>query len=249
MYFIFIVRISHLIYILHRHNTGLAWRRHGDYKKAEDYYAKSLHCVHLYEFNPARYRPQVFHTLESIFLLYYFENVASLRLLMTLRALIIAAGERLPDGLENAFGGDSTPHLREKYTISEAERVIQYIIGKSSSVEAMRSAILSFSNRSCRFVEEAVPSENVPNDNQKKERPKDHAREFINECFASSGGFMASCSACGAVKRETVFELCACKNAYYCNTKCQANHWPQHMDECKATRKAAKAKKNKKKNA
>ena len=34
-------------------------------------------------------------------------------------------------------------------------------------------------------------------------------------------------------------------NAYYCDINCQKDHWPEHMAECKATRKAAKKRSSK----
>jgi hypothetical protein len=49
-------------------------------------------------------------------------------------------------------------------------------------------------------------------------------------------------SVCGACGAHGAVQLCSrCKDARYCDRKCQANHWPQHKAYCKAAAKALAA--------
>ena len=44
----------------------------------------------------------------------------------------------------------------------------------------------------------------------------------------------APCSACGKVSSTGPFDVCSrCRTVQYCNTRCQASHWPEHKRQCK----------------
>lgn len=189
-------------------NAGLAWKRHGDYEKAESYYCLALQSMQRFIYDPVDYRSTVFNTLNNLFILYYdpVKNVAPIRLIMTFRELLLAAGHTFPDDI-GTFGGDGTPNLREAYqnaTPEQALRIIQSIIVKSTSVQAMRAAILACANRGCRHVDyHSSTGESRDRDT------KDSARAYLQENnVTSNSGYIAPCSACGVVKEEKSFAIC-----------------------------------------
>lgn len=136
------------------------------------------------------------------------KNIAPLKLIITLRALILAAGEEVP--VNFGFTDDGMPVLREAYANANEEqicRVIQSIVTKSTSVKEMRAAILSCGNPSARHRDLGT----IPN----PDGTSDHARSFIEDSRGhlqdsyQSTGFIGTCSACGDMKEEKSFAVCA----------------------------------------
>lgn len=188
-------------------NAGLAWKRHGDYENAESYYALALQSLLRFEHGQIEYRNSVSNILINLFILYMdpVENVASLKLLLTLRALLLAAGEKLPEeGIIHTSVNNAPPILRGAFqnpTIEQAHRIIQYIISETTSVESLREAILSCANPGSRHIE-------LYSHSSHQKRTKDHAREYLQGNYECAG-YLASCSACGKVKEEKSFETCS----------------------------------------
>jgi hypothetical protein len=51
-------------------------------------------------------------------------------------------------------------------------------------------------------------------------------------------GMRRSCAYCGVDRKDDGANLmkCPCKLVYFCSTECQRQFWPNHKDQCKATR-------------
>lgn len=182
--------------------AGLAWKRNGDLDHAESYYASAIQSLQ-FQHNHYEYRQRAFGILTNLFILYH-ETEKNMKLASTLHGLLDAAGWGRELG--GAFlNEDGAPPLHESIQNATKEqicRVVQSIITKSTSVEAMRAAILICGYRRLRFEECARSAKD-------EKRTKDIAREFLLEGKCKSTGFIAACSSCGAVKEEKLFEICA----------------------------------------
>ena len=155
---------------------------------------------------PDEYRRQAFNTFYNLFILYYDpqKNIAPLKLLATLHALLNAAGCDTNDPGE--FATDGTPVLRVAIQGASEEqtcRALQLIISKTTSTKSLRDAILSCAGRGSWQVDTGFSCCSY-----RDRQERDHAQEFLKENINSTG-FIATCSACGVAKEEKHFANCA----------------------------------------
>lgn len=218
-------------------NAGLAWKRHGDYETAESCFCLALQAVRFE--SPNAYKDSVFNAFEHLFWLYLDSAIAPQNLLVTLVYLIFAAGGDTDERMRRAcvLYKDTLKEAYRHATEEQMCRVVQSVVEKSTSVEEMRAAIVSYHNpRAFSFVDRKVKVRSDP-----ARTLKEDARAYIRGCL-DQGGYITSCKACGELKQEEKLMMCPCRGAFYCDQKCQKNHWSQHKAECVATRKSQKKK-------
>ena len=44
------------------------------------------------------------------------------------------------------------------------------------------------------------------------------------------------CAGCGKTQRKRKYQVCRCRDAYYCSSACQYQHWKYHKSDCKASK-------------
>jgi tetratricopeptide (TPR) repeat protein len=193
--------------------AGLAWKRYGDREQAEIFYAAALHSMHLV-YNHVEYRFGLFNVLTNLWMLWYDPDRDDCPMvhLVTLRALIIAAGERT-ESLQSDEQFPKPTHgstfLCPVYHNAPKEQIygaIQYIAVNSVSVEAMRDAVIKFANRHNTIVPIVWRSADV---NLQRDSKK-AAREFLlgDRVGPNSADFLAKCDACGQMKEEKKLKAC-----------------------------------------
>lgn len=127
----------------------------------------------------------------------------------------------------------------QRITEEQMCRVIQCVIEKATSVKEMREAILSCRDPQAEHC--MLGRRHSGCSVYSWGAARDIARNFLSGGHETVG-CIASCSACGGVKKEEDLQNCACMSAYYCDQSCQKDHWPQHKPGCTAVRKAKKKK-------
>ncbi len=199
-------------------NAGLAWKRHGDWEKAESFYAASIEST-CFDYDPIEYRSGLLNKLKNLWYLWDQEQVqvddpAVANLSMALRELIICAGEP-------SFSADSDRHLtidvdhipalrHDLCNISEEQtlRVLKSIAEKSISAEAMRGAIKSCANPYAFEFKFSLSKEKNNRDKRRNREAKDAAREYIQSRMGVSS-IVVTCNACGELKDEKAFKKCS----------------------------------------
>jgi hypothetical protein len=199
-------------------NAGLAWKRHGDWEKAESFYAASIEST-CFDYDPIEYRSGLLNKLKNLWYLWDQEQVqvddpAVANLSMALRELIICAGE-------SSFSADSDRHLtidvdhipalrHDLCNISEEQtlRVLKSIAEKSISAEAMRGAIKSCANPYAFEFKFSLSKEKNTRDKRRNREAKDAAREYIQSRMGVSS-IVVTCNACGELKDEKAFKKCS----------------------------------------
>lgn len=204
-------------------NAGLAWKRHGDWGRAESFYAASIEATRFIH-DPIQYHGTLFMYLRNLWILWHqtegHDGVLE-RLVGTLRELIIGAGEPSPaDGKDQHYGFRyyDVRELRDDLCNMSEEnlcRVLKSIAERSVSVDAMRGAIKSCSNpNACvwAFTCDLSNQEHKKTGTGKSRsrEGKDAAREYIINGKVFESSFIATCAACGESKNaEKAFMKCS----------------------------------------
>jgi len=188
-------------------NAGLAWKRDKEWEKGEALYATALEHEHL-QYDPKKYHKGLFNCLNNLWLCWEdTENPnCPADLVMTLRALIIAAGEPSPSpGCDHLYRSN-VPDLREDLRAGNAKRVcsvLASIARESTSVEALRAAIKKCANPDIHTTITSVFTN--PNADKRDSRTvdKELAREQLN-----TPGILLTCEECGELKEEKALKRC-----------------------------------------
>ena len=126
-------------------------------------------------------------------------------LVMTLRALIIAAGEPSPSPGADHLYWTNTPYLRTGLHDASAKRIrsaLASVARESTSVEALRAAIKKCANPNIRTVSSIVTRPGDENWDRKTSN-KESAREELH-----IPGMLLTCEECGELKEEKALKRC-----------------------------------------
>jgi hypothetical protein len=187
--------------------AGLAWKRDKEWEKGEAFYVAALEHLHL-QYDAKEYHKGLFNCLNNLWMCWEdTENPnCPADLVMTLRALIIAAGEPSPSpGADHRYVSN-VPDLRQDLRAASAKRVrgvLASVARESTSVEALRAAIKKCANPDIQHTFTSIFTN--PNADKRDSRAVD--KELARKELHTSG-ILLTCEECGELKEEKTLKRC-----------------------------------------
>jgi len=189
--------------------AGLAWKREKNWEKGEAFYAAALENMHL-QYDPQRYHEGLFSNFVNLWRCWDDGKNPNCQedLVVTLRALIIAAGEPSPSaGYDHNFR-TKVPYLRHDLHVASAKRVrsvLASIARESTSVRAMRAAIKKCTNPNILQIVSTVVG-TVEDEKDRTILNKEAARKELSR--TTGIGILVTCDECGELKDEKALKRC-----------------------------------------